>query len=98
MTGRPAVKAVRLLISGSVQGVWYRGWAVETARRLGVRGWVRNRRDGRVEALVCGAETAVDAMIAACRDGPPAARVSHVEVVPAADDDAGPTFEQRPTA
>ena len=89
-------KAVRLLISGRVQGVWYRGWTVDTARALGLRGWVRNCRDGRVEALVAGPAGPVDQFIAACRDGPPAARVTGVEVTPASEDDVGPgPFEQR---
>ncbi len=97
MTGEAALKTVRLFVSGAVQGVWFRGWAVEEARRLGVRGWVRNRLDGRVEALLCGDGEAVDAMIAACRDGPPAARVSHVEALEANASEAGGAFEQRPT-
>ena len=97
MTGGPAVKAVRLFIAGRVQGVWFRGWAVDTARKLGVRGWVRNRRDGRVEVLVCGGGAAIDAMIAACREGPPAAHVAHVEQSAAGASAAGASFEQRPT-
>jgi len=89
--------AVRVLISGRVQGVWYRGWTVETAQRIGVRGWVRNRRDGKVEALFIGATDAVDAMIAACREGPPLARVEHIEHSAAADDGSA-GFRQLPTA
>ncbi|MGE5268386.1 MAG: acylphosphatase [Thiohalocapsa sp.] len=77
---------VRLRISGRVQGVGYRAWAVQTAARLGVRGWVRNRADGSVEALVSGDDGAVAAMIAACHDGPFAARVAGVAVSEAADD------------
>ncbi len=90
---------VRLRISGTVQGVWYRGWAVETARVLGVGGWVRNRADGTVEALVHGSETAVEKMIAACRSGPPAARVSDVTCHPATagGEELAGGFRQRPT-
>jgi acylphosphatase len=69
-----------------VQGVGYRAWAIEAALRLGLRGWVRNRADGTVEVLVIGEEDAVAAMIAACRDGPSAARVGEVAVSAAADD------------
>src|SRR6266853_730129 len=80
------MQSARLHITGRVQGVGYRAWAIETAARLGLRGWVRNRRDGSVEALVTGDEDAVTAMVEACRDGPFAARVSEVHVSEAADD------------
>ncbi len=80
------MRSVRLRITGRVQGVGYRAWAIETAERLGLRGWVRNRSDGSVEALVTGDGAAVAAMIAACRDGPFAARVGGVAVSEAADD------------
>jgi acylphosphatase len=88
--------AVRVLVSGRVQGVWFRGWTVETAEAEGVRGWVRNRRDGRVEALLIGPETAVEAVIAACHRGPPAARVESVERS-ASTDDGSRGFRQVPT-
>ena len=94
MSGR---KAVLARISGRVQGVWYRGWTVERASALGLSGWVRNRTDGSVEALFAGPADAVDAMLAACREGPPAAVVREVAVESAPDPGAGP-FEQRPTA
>jgi acylphosphatase len=74
----------RLLISGRVQGVNYRESMRGEAERLGIAGWVRNRRDARVEALVQGSAEAVDALIAWARRGPPAARVSDVEVEAAA--------------
>jgi len=72
--------ARRLRIRGQVQGVYYRGWTVETAQALGLDGWVRNRIDGTVEALAVGPEAAVNALIAACHKGPAAARVDLVEV------------------
>src|SRR5712691_7538908 len=77
------MQGARLRITGRVQGVGYRAWAIETAARLGLRGWVRNRS---VEALVIGEEDAVTAMIEACRDGPFAARVTEILVSEAADD------------
>ena len=87
----------RLRIHGRVQGVFYRGWSVAAARDLGLSGWVRNRRDGSVEMLVQGNAEQVEAMIARCREGPPAARVARVEA--AEDAEQAPAgFEERPTA
>mgnify|MGYP003658712008 FL=1 len=71
--------AVRVTIRGRVQGVWYRGWTVETATALGLSGWVRNRRDGSVEALFAGPAATVEAMIAQCREGPLQARVDAID-------------------
>jgi acylphosphatase len=88
--------AFRVEIRGRVQGVWYRGWTVEQATARGLRGWVRNRRDGSVEAYFIGPEDKVAAMIVACLDGPPAARVDSVEKFPGRDDGAM-GFAQRPT-
>jgi acylphosphatase len=90
------VHAVRLRISGRVQGVGYRAWTVRAATRLGVRGWVRNRADGTVEALVIGDEPAVAAMMEACRRGPRGAAVGNVAVSDA-EDDGSPDFAARPT-
>jgi len=91
------MQSVNLRITGRVQGVGYRAWAIETAVQLGLRGWVRNRADGSVEALVIGKADAVTAMIEACRDGPFAARVGEVAAREAADD-GSPDFRPRPTA
>ena len=89
-------RAVRLEITGRVQGVWYRAWTEREARSRKLDGWVRNRRDGRVEAVLAGAADQVDAMIAACHVGPPAAKVERIAEFPA--DDPGPGFEVRATA
>ena len=62
--------ARRLRIVGRVQGVGYRQWTVWQAQTLGVDGWVRNRTDGSVEALVAGAPTVIDAILTKCRQGP----------------------------
>ncbi len=91
------MRSVRVVISGRVQGVWFRSWTVEQATARGLKGWVRNRRDGSVEALFSGAEDAVEAMIAACHDGPRRAQVVAVAVTDA-DAPAGPGFRQLPTA
>ena len=72
-------KAVVARIEGRVQGVWFRGWTVMEARQRGLRGWVRNRSDGSVEALFAGPRPAVDAMLEACWQGPPAAKVRVVK-------------------
>ena len=88
----------RVAITGRVQGVGYRDWAMATGRRLGLSGWVRNRSDGSVEALIVGEETAVGTMIEACRHGPTMARVDAVDVEPVDLDVLPQGFTQRPTA
>lgn len=88
---------LRVVVSGRVQGVWYRGWAVQTAQALGLSGWVRNLADGRVEAVMMGDAASVEIMVAACRQGPPAARVCALEVEPWSEH-PGHGFHQRPTA
>jgi acylphosphatase len=70
--------SVHVSIEGRVQGVWYRGWTVDRARALGLRGWVRNRADGSVEAVFSGSTDAITAMERECWQGPPAARVTGV--------------------
>lgn len=92
-----ATIGVRLRILGRVQGVWYRGWAIARARELGLSGWIRNRQDGSVEALLRGSESRVRTMIEHCRGGPPAARVERVVEEPV-DEPADGEFRQLPTA
>ena len=87
----------RLIVQGRVQGVWYRGWTVATARALGIEGWVRNRRDGSVEILAVGPEEAMALFIERCREGPAAARVDRIDVEET-DDAVVAGFAQRPTA
>jgi acylphosphatase len=78
---------VRVVIHGRVQGVGYRAWTEYTAQERGVAGWVRNRRDGAVEALFAGMEDDVRAMIEACREGPPGAHVQAIDQLSAGADD-----------
>lgn len=84
-------------IEGQVQGVFFRDWTVATASALGLRGWVRNRRDGSVEALAIGPDEAIDRLIAACHDGPELSRVDAVTVADA-DIEELERFERRRTA
>ncbi len=70
----------RLVIAGRVQGVWFRESMRREAERLGVAGWVRNRDDGTVEAMVHGDEAAIEAIVAWAHQGPPRARVTAVTV------------------
>jgi acylphosphatase len=90
------VAAARLFVEGRVQGVGYRAWAVDEARRLGLRGWARNRREGAVEILAIGEPAALDALEAAARRGPISARVASVRREPADDDGSG-DFRQAET-
>ncbi|KEZ18774.1 Acylphosphatase [Sphingobium yanoikuyae] len=91
------VIARHLMILGRVQGVFYRNWTVETASRLGLAGWVRNRMDGSVEALVQGEADAVAHFITLAQNGPPAAKVARIDAtdVPV---EALNGFEKSPTA
>lgn len=82
----PGQVFVSVHIRGRVQGVGYRAWTETTALERGLEGWVRNRRDGSVEALFGGSPSAVTAMMEACRRGPPGARVDAVaEIVATAE-------------
>jgi acylphosphatase len=92
---------VRAVVHGRVQGVWYRGWTVAEATERGLDGWVRNRADGTVEALIAGPTEAVEGLLRACLDGPPMAHVVEVErfsVDPTDRPAPGSGFVQRPTA
>ena len=75
--------AIRVRISGRVQGVGYRNWCVREATQLGINGWVRNRADGTVEALFEGRKVAVEKMITLCHEGPLFADVSTITSEPA---------------
>ena len=88
------MNAHHLRIEGRVQGVGYRAWMVREARRLGHAGWVRNRPDGSVEAVVAGPEPAVQTLLTACRRGPLAARVDRI-VEALTDLPEGEGFQQR---
>jgi acylphosphatase len=91
------MKAKRVVISGRVQGVGYRAWLVEQATSLGLAGWVRNRADGTVEALLYGEPDSVEEMLRACRRGPRMALVTEIEEHLADDPPTSPGFRQMPT-
>lgn len=90
-------RTVRIRIEGRVQGVAFRDWMQNAASKLEVGGWVRNRGDGSVEAVLSGDPALVADMLELCRHGPPAAVVSDVAVL-GEEDEAYAGFEIRPTA
>ncbi len=92
----------QVTVTGRVQGVGYRAWVEYQARAHGVEGWVRNRRDGSVEALFAGPADVVADLITICRRGPSAARVDNVQDQSAGSDAlklrrAGERFSVLPT-
>nr|KYP36970.1 Acylphosphatase [Cajanus cajan] len=91
-----STKTERVVIKGRVQGVFYRNWTIENATQLGLKGWVRNRKDGSVEALFSGSVDAVQEMEQRCRRGPSDALVTGIQVFPS-DDDPGTGFHRKPT-
>ena len=80
-------KAIHVILRGRVQGVGFRAFVEHQALSRGIEGWVRNRRDGTVEAVFAGAPASVEAMIAACKTGPLSGRVDDVEQRDATEDD-----------
>jgi len=91
------VSAQRVVISGRVQGVWYRAWTMSEANKRGLKGWVRNLSTGQVEALFAGPVTLIEEMVDACRQGPPLAKVTRIESFAAEEPDEN-GFHQRPDA
>ena len=89
-------QTVQVVISGRVQGVWFRAWTAREATALGLDGWVRNRMDGTVEAAFSGDQRHVEEMLGRCRAGPKAARVDDVREV-AVSEPPRPGFHQLPT-
>lgn len=91
-----STRTIRVRVEGRVQGVGYRAFVDMRANELGLMGWVRNRRDGSVEAVLQGTHVQVEQMLGLCRKGPPAARVERVEI---ADEEiaAFQGFDVRPT-
>lgn len=85
-------QCVRCLVSGRVQGVWYRAGTRDKARALGLSGYARNLADGRVEVLACGEPGAIEQLRRWLREGPPAAEVSGVECGEASEQEAPEGF------
>lgn len=90
-------RAVHVVISGRVQGVWFRAWTEEMAKGLELDGWVRNLSDGRVEAVFAGPPDNLERMLKACWLGPELANVENVEVS-SHNEDPAPGFFSAPTA
>ena len=86
------MSAARFVVSGKVQGVFFRASARDRAQALGLRGFAKNLPDGRVEVLAAGNDAAIDELAAWLREGPPMARVDDLERMPARDDEAGEGF------
>lgn len=89
------MKIVRAIVTGKVQGVWFRAWTVKEAQKRHLRGWVQNLSDGSVEALFAGDPAMVDAMVKACHQGPPLSKVSNVAVRDASGETVPDDFAQR---
>ncbi len=75
------MKKAHLYINGRVQGVFYRAFTREVADSLGLKGWVRNLKDGRVEAVFEGDEDKISIAIERCKEGPPYAKVDNIEII-----------------
>ena len=90
------MKPRHVFIVGRVQGVGFRDWLLREARAHHLQGWVRNRADGRVEAVLAGEEPAVEAVLLLCRRGPPLAQVTEI-VESFAELPEEPGFIRRPT-
>ena len=88
----------RYLISGRVQGVFYRASAQQQAVKLGLSGWVRNLPDGRVELLACGDQTVLEELEKWLQIGPDDAKVSNIEVIAESQKELAETFEVKPTS
>ena len=86
----PDARSVHVRISGLVQGVGYRVWVADEARRRGLSGWARNLRTGEMEAVFSGPAAMVESMLTACRRGPPLAQVEAVDVLAEGEPISGP--------
>jgi acylphosphatase len=101
MTTIDELNAVHVRIYGEVQNVWFRKWTIQEATKRSLRGWVRNRSDGSVEAVFVGPESMLREVVSACRKGPPKAKVERLVEIPGeyapGDDEIGSEFRQLPT-
>jgi len=91
------MNAVRVIITGRVQGVGYRAWTVAKASKLGLKGWVRNRNDGSVEAVFSGEQGQISTMIEHCKTGPMVARVDGIESYACSETFGDGPFMAKPT-
>ncbi len=98
VTGMISSRSVQVRISGNVQGCAYRDWTEKNAHLLGLAGWVRNRKDGSVEAMFAGPDTSVSEMISRCKDGPQSAEVETVDILKEGCGRFSDEFDILPTA
>lgn len=91
------ITSLKIRIEGRVQAVGYRNFMIEEARKLGVDGWVRNRSDGSVEALVSGDTKSVEALIAICARGPEGSTIKHIDMENIPEPPAEKGFNRRPS-
>ena len=89
--------AVRVIVRGKVQGVWFRDWLTRKANQEGAGGWVRNRSDGSLEAVFHGDKATIEKMCQWAQKGPPLAKVTSLDKQPYDDHDVNMPFQQKPT-
>jgi acylphosphatase len=89
------MQGVHVIIHGKVQGVWFRAWTQDTAKELGITGWVRNLAGGEVETVAQAEQETLDAFLDRLHDGPPLARVKRIDISPCDADERLKSFKVR---
>lgn len=89
------MKSIHAVVHGKVQGVWFRAWTRDTAKEMGVTGWVRNKSTGEVETVASGNDEVIDTFLQRLYDGPPLARVTRIDVSRYNNEEEFDTFDVR---